>query len=102
MQRFTPYLDALSAQSTEMTELVLAWVKVRSGSHDPAGLARMAGLLKTAFSTLGGTCEELELPPLAAIDSFGNPIFLPLGKALRFRKRPDAPLQVFLGIHYDV
>ncbi|MDB5051323.1 MAG: acetylornithine deacetylase [Fibrobacteres bacterium] len=102
MHRYAPYLDSLSAQSAAMTDLVADWVKVRSGSYDTAGLARMAAKLKTSFAALGGTCEELPLPPQAAIDPQGSSCFLPLGQALRFRKRPDAPLQVFLGIHYDV
>ena len=102
MQRYAPYLQPLAAQSAAMTELAIEWVKVRSGSYDRPGLARMAAKLKSAFSVLGGTCEELELAPQSAIGPDGLPCDLPLGKALRFRKRSGAPLQVFLGIHYDV
>lgn len=102
MQRFSPYLDPLTAQAGIMTDLVVDWVKIPSGSHDTAGLAHMAAKLKDAFSVLGGTGEELDLARQASIDSHGHPCLVPLGKALRFRKRPDAPLQVFLGIHYDV
>ncbi|HKP94229.1 MAG TPA: hydrolase [Fibrobacteria bacterium] len=102
MQRYAPYLANLAAQSSAMTDLVVDWVGVRSGSQDLAGLAHMAAKLKAAFAPLGGACEELELPPMAVIDSLGRQARLPLGKALRFRKRPDAPLRVFLGIHYDV
>lgn len=102
MQRFSPYLDPLTSQAAIMTDLVVDWVKIPSGSHDTAGLAHMAAKLKDAFSALGGIGEELDLARQASIDSQGRPCLLPLGKALRFRKRPDAPLQVFLGIHYDV
>ncbi|MDB5103512.1 MAG: acetylornithine deacetylase [Fibrobacteres bacterium] len=102
MQRYAPYLDAVTAQAAGMRDLVLDWVGISSGSYDVDGLARMAAKLKTAFSSLGGEAEEIPLSPQAAIDSQGRHCALPLGKALRFRKRPDAPLQVFLGIHYDV
>jgi glutamate carboxypeptidase len=102
MQRYFPYLDSITAQSAGMADTVVDWVKVASGSYDVAGLARMAAKLKDAFAVLGATCEELELSPQAAIDSRGRHCALPLGKALRFRKRPHAPLRVFLGIHYDV
>lgn len=102
MQSYAPYLDALSAQAPAMQDLALDWVKVPSGSHDIAGLDRMAAKLKTAFASLGGTCEEIALAPQASIDSRGAHCSLPLGTALRFRKRPDAPVRVFLGIHYDV
>lgn len=102
MQRFAPYLDSLAARAPSMRDQVLAWVRIPSESHDLPGLARMAATLKEAFSELGGTCEEIALNPQAAIDGSGRPCALPLGKALRFRKRPDAAAQVFLGIHYDV
>lgn len=102
MRSYAPYLDALSARGPSMREQVLAWSKIASGSHDPAGLARMAAALKEAFAILGATCEEIRLPPQASIDARGELAFLPLGRALRFRKRPDAPLRVLLGIHYDV
>jgi glutamate carboxypeptidase len=102
MQRYAPYLAIISGQSAAMAELVRAWVAIPSGSHDIAGLAAMAAELKTAFASLGGDGEELALPPQTVIDSLGRRSSLPLGRALRFRKRPQAPLQVFLGIHYDV
>lgn len=102
MRAFAPYLDALGGQSRVMADLVSQWVQIRSGSYDIEGLSRMAEALKGAFSVLGGEMEELALPPQRIIDSNGHPKDVPLGKALRFRKRPGAPLQVFLGIHYDV
>jgi glutamate carboxypeptidase len=102
MQAYAPYLQGLAGQARAMADLAVEWVKVPSGSRDLAGLARMAAKLKGAFAALGGAAEEIELAPQASIDSNGLPCFLPLGKALRFRKRPDAPLRVFLGIHMDV
>lgn len=102
MRAFAPYLDALGGQSRVMADLVSQWVQIRSGSYDIEGLSRMAEALKEAFRALGGEMEELTLPPQRIIDSNGHPKDVPLGKALRFRKRPGAPLQVFLGIHYDV
>src|SRR5688572_24857299 len=102
MRSFAPYLDALVGQSREMADLVTRWVGIRSGSHEVEGLARMAEELKAAFAGLGGELEELQLPPQLIIDANGHPKEVPLGKALRIRKRPGAPLQVFLGIHYDV
>jgi glutamate carboxypeptidase len=102
MQAFAPYLDALGGQAQAMADLVARWASIRSGSYDIAGLARMAEELKGAFAPLGGGAEEIPLLPQIVINSLGHPTEVPLGKALRFRKRPEAPLQVFLGIHYDV
>jgi glutamate carboxypeptidase len=102
MQAFAPYLDALGGQAQVMADLVARWASIRSGSYDIAGLARMAEELKVAFASLGGEAEEIPLLPQIVINSLGHPTEVPLGRALRFRKRPEAPLQVFLGIHYDV
>jgi glutamate carboxypeptidase len=43
----------------------------------------------------------LDLPPQETIDARGNLISIPLGQAISIRKRTDAPLQIFLGIHMD-
>lgn len=104
MRRYAPYLESLVGQAPAMTALVLDWVKVSSGSHDITGLALMAEKLKAAFASAfpAASMEELALSPQAAIDGQGHACALPLGKALRMRMRSDAPLQVFLGIHYDV
>ncbi|HLP42394.1 MAG TPA: hydrolase [Fibrobacteria bacterium] len=102
MHVFAPYLDALGGQSRGMADLVAQWVAIRSGSYDVEGLSRMAEALKGPFAALGGEVEEIHLAPHRNINSLGHPVDVPLGKALRFRKRPGAPVQVFLGIHYDV
>ena len=102
MLPYLPYLDLLSTRGPALREQVLAWVKIPSGSHDLEGLARMAGELGNAFAALGAVREEIPLQPQAVIDGRGAPACLPLGKVLRFRKRPEASLRVFLGFHYDV
>lgn len=105
MQRYAPYLDGLAGQSRAMADLVLDWVRVPTATYDLDGLARMAAKVKAAFAPfapMGATVEELELNPQATVDSLGQPQARPLGKALRFRMRPDAPLRIFLGIHMDV
>ncbi len=102
MQRYAAYLEGLTAQSGAMADMVADWVRVSSGSHDLAGLTSMAEKVKGAFLSLGATLEELNLPPQLDVDSEGLIRNRPLGIALRFRKRPDAPMQVFLGIHIDV
>src|SRR5690349_11506416 len=102
MQRYAPYLDGLAGQSRAMADLVLDWVRVSTATYDLDGLAKLAAKVKSAFAGLGGSTEEISLAPHAVLDSLGLPKTRPLGKALRFRKRPDAPLRVFLGIHMDV
>jgi glutamate carboxypeptidase len=100
MSRHQPTLDWIDSQSDRLRSLVIEWANINSGSHNLDGLARFAAVLKRHFSTLGEV-HEIALPPEQVIDSRGQTIALPLGKALSIRKRPDAPLRVFLGIHMD-
>jgi glutamate carboxypeptidase len=102
MQGYAPYLAGLASQTHVMADFVADWVEISSGSHDVKGLAALSQKIRSAFEVLGGTVEELDLPPQTDMDASGQDLKLPLGKALRFRKRPNAPLQVFLGIHMDV
>lgn len=88
-------IAALPSRTPELGAQLERWASVNSGSGHGAGLARMAGILRTEFSAAfpAATVEEL------AADAPG---FNPPGvKALRFRLRPGAPTQVFLCGHYD-
>ena len=86
---------ALPGRTAELGALLERWAAINSGSGNGPGLARMADTLRATFSAAfpAATLEEL------AADAPGyNP---PGAKALRFRMRPSAPLQVFLCGHYD-
>ncbi|HSZ58412.1 MAG TPA: hydrolase [Tepidisphaeraceae bacterium] len=100
MSRHQPTLDWIDSQSDRLRSLVIEWADINSGSHNLDGLAKFAAVLKRHFSTVGDV-HEIALPSEQVIDSRGQIIVLPLGKALSIRKRPDAPLRVFLGIHMD-
>ncbi|MGE3954852.1 MAG: M20/M25/M40 family metallo-hydrolase [Parachlamydiales bacterium] len=58
------------------------WCEISSWSHDPAGLKVMQEALSVDFAPLDADQERL-------------------GCGLIFRKRPSAPLQIYLGGHYD-
>lgn len=98
---YTPFLEAIDARKPEMIERLRRWAEINSGTTNLAGLARMLGELREAFTALGGEMREVELPPATSIDSRGETVAAPLGNALVIRKRPDAPLRVLLVIHYD-
>lgn len=94
-------LSWIDGQADRMRDLVARWASLNSGSYNVRGLARLLEVLKESFGILGGEMDEIELPPQRAIDSRGDEVAAPLGKALRIRKRPDASRRVFLGIHMD-
>lgn len=90
-----PSISALASRRAELFALLERWANLNSGSSHAAGLARMAAELHATFAAAfpGAQFEEL------GADAPGyNP---PGAKALRFRLRPSAPLQVFLCGHYD-
>lgn len=88
-------ISSLPSRRAELVALLERWAAINSGSNHAAGLARMAAELRTTFAAAFPAAQFEELPA----DAEGyNP---PGVKALRFRLRPSAPLQVFLCGHYD-
>ncbi|MBY0544135.1 MAG: hydrolase [Gammaproteobacteria bacterium] len=91
----------LKQQQTPMTEQLLAWSQINSGTFHLAGLNRMADALVEAFSPLNAKFDRIALSPYESIDDAGHTISKPLGSALSFVKWPDAPIQVLLCGHMD-
>ncbi len=102
----SPYaanLAWLDSQQPVLEALTLAWTRIRSSSYDTQGLAHLAEAVRDEFLVLNpDSVEEISLSPHEVIDASGSRVPKPLGKALRFRKRSEAPVQVFLCIHMDV
>jgi len=84
-----------------MAELLEAWSNVNSGSDNIKGLARMLGLIKSAFGVLNAKAEVIPIAPRKKIDSQGQIIEIPNGDVLFLKKHPNASIQIFLGGHYD-
>ncbi|SCA63957.1 Uncharacterized protein SCG7109_BT_00030 [Chlamydiales bacterium SCGC AG-110-M15] len=101
MDRYRLFLDWIDEQEKEMQLLLRRWSEINSGSENVKGIALMIQALKKAFSTLDASMQDHNLENWKKIDSNGNAIEVPLGKALSIRKRPSAPIQVFLGAHLD-
>jgi glutamate carboxypeptidase len=94
-------LGWLDGQSDEMLRLVTDWAGINSGTHNLAGIDRLAALVEREFASLGGEMKYHDLPPLDTIDSAGNPTQVPLHRVVSFTLRPHAPLRVMLCIHLD-
>src|SRR5689334_19441109 len=82
MSGFTPHLAWIDSQRERMVRLVTEWANINSGSHHPTGLERCAGPFRRDLERLGGTITGEQGVIVAS-------------------KRPDAPVRVLLGIHYD-
>ena len=101
MEAYKKHLDWIDTRHDAMCELLVKWSHINSGSYHTEGLQRMCRALRDEFQSLGGDIEEIKLPPQRAVDSRGEVREVPMGNALRIRKRPHAPLRVLLCGHMD-
>lgn len=101
MMHYDPYLQWIDHQKEHMIKLVTTWSNINSHSMNVEGLAKQFEALKEQFSLLGGDLQDLTLPPFQHIDSNGNTVTEPLGKALLIIKRPHAKVKILLSGHMD-
>lgn len=97
----SPWIDWLDSQHDNMLSRTLELAAINSGSLNHAGVNRVRETLQRYCSALGGTVEVLPVAPYRLITDQGEEQLFPLGDALRIRKRPEAPLQVFFCGHMD-
>jgi glutamate carboxypeptidase len=99
-----PLADPLAwidAHAAGLGDTLIALSNQNSGSFHPAGVDATGERLLTLLAPLGGEVERIALPAYASTGDRGERSQRPIGQALRLRKRPEAPLQVFLGGHLD-
>lgn len=101
MQPYLPYLDWISNQQDEMVTVLQTWANINSGTDNLEGLQQMLSTLESAFDILDGDMKAIPLPSHIQIDSKGQTIEEPSGKALMISKHPFAPIKVLLGGHMD-
>jgi glutamate carboxypeptidase len=89
------------AADAPMLAAVESWAAVNSGSHNLAGLARMAGLLADAFSVLPGELALHDPTPVEAIGPDGAKLAVEHGRNLHLVVRPEAPVRILLTGHMD-
>ena len=94
-------LDAIDAQLPELRAELIRLAQINTGSFNATGINALAERLRAGFAPLEAQVESIELAPYRDRDDQGQLRERPLGRALRLRKRPDAPLQVFLCGHMD-
>lgn len=88
-------------ESPSMTEQVLDWAAVNSGTGNLTGLADMAGKLAEAFSILPGDATLLDADPVEAVLADGRLASRAFGRHLLVRVRPLAERRVLLTGHMD-
>ena len=94
-------MDWIAAQHDAMVDLATEWSSINSGSENLDGLEAMLKAVKSRFEPLDVSATTIPVEPRYKIDSAGNEVAVPLGRALSLTKRPDADLQVLLCGHLD-
>jgi len=98
---YQPHLDWIRAQVPAMRDELLRLSNINSGSYNAPGVNAVAGRLENLFAPLGAAAERIELPTHRTTRDNGEWQEQPVGRALRLRMRPEAPLRVFLAGHMD-
>jgi glutamate carboxypeptidase len=91
----------LDTQSDALAQRVQHWSDINSGSANAAGLAAMLDALEPPLAALADTVERIGHEPTTRIDDAGQLRTHPAGTSLRARRRPEAPTQALLLIHFD-
>jgi glutamate carboxypeptidase len=94
-------LNQIMATQPAMTEQVMTWSAINSGSQHMAGLERMGRALGERLSTLPGQHTMRAAAPAHGIDSTGRSVELYHSANLHMTVRPQAPLQILLAGHMD-
>src|SRR5208283_3646430 len=101
MRSFSEYLDYIDSRRSIIRELLIAWSNINSFSYNTIGLNEMINVLENAFRPFDQKMEKIELGFHQPYDSTENSEKLPLGRALRVRKRLTAKPHVLLCCHMD-
>ena len=96
-----PWLDTLNDQQNTMLDATIELAEINSGSLNAEGVNQVLAYLQNLVSPLEGTEEIIPVAPWEVVNDQGETVRHTLGNALRLRKRPKAPLQVFFCAHMD-
>lgn len=91
----------LDSQVEAMCAETIALAEINSGSFNVAGVNAVGQRLQSYFAALNGEVELLAVKPWETLGDDGVVVQRALGQAVRIRKRPEAPIQVFLCGHMD-
>lgn len=101
MKALSTALNPIDAQLPRLREQLVRLANLNSGSFNVAGVDAVGREMAHLLEPLGAAVEFIELPAFASTGDDGRLRTRPVGRAVRFRRRPDAPLRVFLCGHLD-
>lgn len=103
-ENLLPYVNALDSKQTAMTNTLIEWANINSGSFHHAGIDAFCEKLIKAFEPLLDEKDSLSrvaLPPFETVDDNGEVQMQPVADALLIKKRPELTTRVLLCGHMD-
>ncbi|QDV70148.1 Carboxypeptidase G2 precursor [Rosistilla carotiformis] len=91
----------LESEQAAITDQLIQWAEIASGSHDTRGLQRMADRLRSDWQQHGLTLQPTPVTEIQEIDAYGELVSWKTVDALVASRRPDASRRVLLAIHFD-
>lgn len=91
----------IDARAAATRDELIRLARQNSGSFNADGVRAVALRMAELFAPLGAQVSLVRMADFADTDNDGERHQRPLGPALSIRKRPDAPLRVFVGGHLD-
>ncbi len=101
MSKFQTELAWIDGQKDRMIDMVGAWSKVNSGSHNLDGIGEMGAAVSAAFSSLPVKTEVVETLAGQRVGRDGEVEPHPYGNVYRFSKNTNANRKVLLTGHLD-
>jgi glutamate carboxypeptidase len=101
MNTYQPSLRWIEEQFQTSLSLVKSWSNINSYTENTEGLTKLLDRLQKDFSILEGEQTVIPLASRNHVGTLGKKVEIPVGKALRIKKRPEAALQVLLAGHMD-
>lgn len=94
-------LAGIDHDALPLRDTLIDLSNLNSGTFNAAGVNATGSRLIELFAGLDATVERLPVAPYRSTGDRGEQLLRPLGRAIRLRKRPDAPLKIFLCGHLD-
>lgn len=100
----SPYqseLDWIDSQQQHMLDATIELARLNSGSWNAQGVNRVGEHLLHYCEGLKASQRQIDLPPVESIDTNGETILRPVGRAIQLQKHPEAERQIMLCGHLD-
>lgn len=101
MQAFIDQTRVSDRMNKDMIATLIRWSGINSHSENLTGLNQMLSELEISMGALQGITRRLPLPKRIHINWQNETIESPACDALHIQKRPEAPVQILLGGHFD-